>query len=84
MTIPELFSLDTLVHPVAEPSHAAPEIARRLRAYNDGVAAFRDLVERARAVLAVELPLPADVRDALAEAAAQLLEERSRLGDEPR
>ena len=79
MTIPELHRLDSLVRPVSMPSGASPEIVRRVRAYNDGVEAFHDLVARAREALAVELYVPVDVHDALAEAASQLLDERARL-----
>ena len=79
MTIPELHRLDSMVLPVALPPEATPEIIRRVSAYNDGVDAFHELVARAREALSFELRVPADVRDALAEAASQLLDERARL-----
>jgi len=65
--------------PARRAPEATPEIIRRVSAYNDGVDAFLVLVARAREALSFELRVPADVRDALAEAASQLLDERARL-----
>ncbi len=77
----DILGLQELVRPVFVSPRAKPSIAERARAYNDSVAAFRELVTRTHDAMVLEIPIPNDVTDALSEALRHLMEERENLAE---